>query len=104
MNSAALFWQACDREPTGRVAIATEAVSSTFGEVQARVSGLTHALVRLGVRPGDRVAIGGRNCPEFIEASWACSSVGAIAVPLNFRLTPHELALVCGVAQGGLTS
>jgi fatty-acyl-CoA synthase len=102
MNSAALFWQACDREPPGRVAIATEAVSSTFGEVRDRVSGLTHALVRLGVRPGDRVAIGGRNCPEFIEASWACSSVGAIAVPLNFRLTPHELALVCGVAQARL--
>ncbi|MBI4577251.1 MAG: long-chain fatty acid--CoA ligase [Planctomycetes bacterium] len=43
-----------------------------------------------GVRPGDRVAWVSRNRPEFFEALFACARLGAILVPVNWRLAPPE--------------
>lgn len=94
MNVAYLFWQACEKEG-GRVAIATETTQRSFAQLGARVGSLTHGLSRLGVNRGDRVAICGRNSLEFIEAFWAVMSLGAVAIPLNFRLAPKELEHLC---------
>jgi len=44
-----------------------------------------------GIEKGDRVAVLLENCPEFIELYLACSRLGAIFVPLNFRLAPTEI-------------
>ncbi|MGF1454990.1 MAG: class I adenylate-forming enzyme family protein [Alphaproteobacteria bacterium] len=49
-------------------------------------------LLRLGVRPGDRVAIAMRNLPEWPVAFFAGASLGAILVPLNGWWTGPELA------------
>ena len=35
-----------------------------------------------------------RNCPEFFEVQFACSKIGAICLPLNWRLTPNELSYI----------
>ena len=48
-------------------------------------------LQSLGIEKGDRVAVMLENCPEFIELYLACSRLGAIFVPVNFRLAPPEL-------------
>jgi fatty-acyl-CoA synthase len=48
-------------------------------------------LQSLGIEKGDRVAVMLENCPEFIELYLACSRLGAIFVPINFRLAPPEL-------------
>jgi fatty-acyl-CoA synthase len=48
-------------------------------------------LQSLGIEKGDRVAVMLENCPEFIELYIACSRLGAIFVPVNFRLAAPEL-------------
>lgn len=55
----------------------------TYAEHRRLVAGLAGWLVEQGVEPGDRVAIGMRNYPEWVISFWAVMSVGAIAVPLN---------------------
>lgn len=46
---------------------------------------------RFGVQPGDRVAILGANCPEWVISFWAAISLGAIAVGLNGWSTGPEI-------------
>ncbi|MCW1958522.1 MAG: fatty-acid--CoA ligase FadD5 [Mycobacterium sp.] len=73
----------------------------TWVELERRVTGLASALHRRGVGSGDRVMILMLNRPEFVETCLAATMLGAIAVPVNFRLTPPELAYLvedCGSA------
>ncbi|MCP3872566.1 MAG: long-chain fatty acid--CoA ligase [Desulfobacteraceae bacterium] len=48
-------------------------------------------LQSIGIEKGDRVAVMLNNCPEFIDLFLACSRLGAIFVPINFRITSVEL-------------
>jgi fatty-acyl-CoA synthase len=64
----------------------------TWGELDRRVTALADALGRRGVAFGDRVLILMLNRTEFIESFLAINLLGAIAVPVNFRLTPPEIA------------
>jgi fatty-acyl-CoA synthase len=48
----------------------------------------------MGIEKGDRVAVMLKNCPEFIELYLATSRLGAIFVPINFRLAGPELAYI----------
>ena len=73
----------------------------TWAELHRRVSGLAAALHRRGVGSGDRVMILMLNRPEFVETCLAATMLGAIGVPVNFRLTPPELAYLvedCGTS------
>src|SRR5213593_2134019 len=62
--------------------------AETMRHVDAFAAALVH---RLGVAPGDRVAIAMRNYPEWVVAFAAITSVGAIAVSLNAWWTADEL-------------
>jgi len=66
----------------------------TFREVDERVNRLSSALARLGVGPGDRVAILSLNCHQFYEFYYGVPQVGAVVVPINFRLPPHEVKYI----------
>lgn len=63
----------------------------SFKELFDRVNRLAHALIRVGVRPGDRVAILNYNEPRYVESLFAIWKVGAIAVPLNHLFKGREL-------------
>jgi fatty-acyl-CoA synthase len=63
----------------------------TWAELYRRTAALATALHGLGVTRGERVVIGVTNRIEFIEAVLAANYLGAIAVPLNFRLTAPEV-------------
>ena len=64
----------------------------SFAEWIAKVDALGAALVgHFGIAPGDRVAIGMRNYPEWVTAFAAITSVGGIAVSLNAWWTAEEL-------------
>ncbi len=76
--------------------------STTWAELDRRVTGLADALSRRGVRFGDRVMILMLNRPEFVEATLAASQLGAIAIPVNFRLTPPELAFLVQDCQAAV--
>ncbi len=66
----------------------------TWADLRGRVSALAGALSRRGVGFGDRVMILMLNRAEFVEAMLATNMLGAIAVPLNFRLTPPEIGFL----------
>ena len=59
-----------------------------------RAAGLAAGLHSDGARPGDRIALVSRNAPQYIEALFACWWAGLIAVPVNAKLHPKELAFV----------
>jgi acetyl-CoA synthetase len=54
----------------------------TYAETSERVTKLAEGLVRLGVEPGDRVAVYMPMCPDVAVASHACAHIGAIQVPI----------------------
>jgi fatty-acyl-CoA synthase len=79
-----------------KTAIVDGELRLSYAAYQARVNQLSHALVRAGVEPGDRVCILSPNSHYFLESFYATSQIGAILVPLNYRLVPadHEYILL----------
>ncbi len=89
-------------------AIRCGARSVTYAELDDRSNRLAQALLAAGVEPGDRVAHLDRTAPEIIELLFATSKIGAVTVPLNWRLAPAELETIvadagCGVMIAGPT-
>lgn len=66
----------------------------TWGEFAAQVDRLSEALSRRGLKSGDRLALLTDNQPEFLVALYAANRLGAIVVPLNFRLAAPEIAFI----------
>lgn len=85
--------QRAKRSPNRR-AITFEGTTITYGELQARIDRTATVLREGGVRSGDRVGYLGVNHPAFIETMFATARLGAIFVPLNFRLTGPELVFI----------
>jgi fatty-acyl-CoA synthase len=82
-------------------AIRFEGATITWAELHERIGALAAAFTRCGVRKGDRVAVLMTNRPEFVEATLAANALGAVAVPVNFRLTSDEAGYIlrhCGAA------
>jgi long-chain acyl-CoA synthetase len=63
----------------------------SYRRLTNEVDRLARALVAIGVREGDRVALHMGNAPELVIAYYACFRAGAIAAPLNTRFKAAEL-------------
>jgi fatty-acyl-CoA synthase len=63
-------------------------------EFDGRVNRMAHALGKLGIGKGERVAVLMLNSGEFLEIFFACAKTGAIMVPINFHLAAPELMYV----------
>jgi len=63
-----------------------------------RVERLAAALSALGVVAGDRIAVLSENNPEFVDLYGAAAWLGAILVPINWRLSADEIAYIVGDA------
>ena len=94
MNIGSLLTKA-SRLHGDRLAIQYGEQRLTYAELDQRIGRLAQALQILGVRPGDRVAIVQRNGPTLFETLLACFRAGAVAVPINVRLHPEEVAFIC---------
>jgi bile acid-coenzyme A ligase len=79
------------------VAIDGRASTFTWSWLDRRSSQLAGALRARGVSEGDRLAIGLRNSPEFLLATFAAWKLGAVPVPVRWDLPEWELARVVGV-------
>ncbi|MFC1874387.1 AMP-binding protein [Chloroflexota bacterium] len=79
-------------------AIVFEGNRFTFGQLNDRVNRLGNALVKLGVKSGDRVALLQVNSNQCVETYFAVAKLGAIYVPLNFRAKGEELAYMLNTA------
>src|SRR5271166_6840578 len=68
--------------------------SLTFHKWNDRSCKLANALVGLGLRKGDRLAVLAYNCLEWMEIYAAAAKAGLIAVPINFRLVGREMRFI----------
>ena len=71
----------------------------TYEQFFARCDHWSVALQRLGVRKGDRVAYVSLNTSSHLESFYAVPQIGAVLVPINFRLHPQEIKYIvrhCG--------
>jgi acyl-CoA synthetase (AMP-forming)/AMP-acid ligase II len=66
----------------------------TYREAAAATNRLANALAGAGLTPGDRFAVLSKNSIEMVYLYYAGSKVGAVPVPLNFRLAPPEWSYI----------
>ena len=66
----------------------------TFSELNQHINLVANALLGLGVRKGDRVALLLMNGAEFVESFFGAAKIGAVVVPLNWRLVADELEFI----------
>ena len=59
-----------------------------------RVAALAGGLADRGVGPGDVVGLLSYNCPEMLETVFAANHLGAIAMPINWRLAAAEVRYI----------
>ena len=59
-----------------------------------RVNSMAQALLKMGVKKGDKVAIWMSNIPEWVYVHFACVKIGAPLIPLNTRYRSHELEYI----------
>jgi acyl-CoA synthetase (AMP-forming)/AMP-acid ligase II len=95
-----------------RVMLEFEGERITYGEMARRSRDLAAGLRLRGVGRGDVVALLAYNCPEFLETIFAANYLGAVAMPINWRLAAPEVryilehsrarVLVCDEALVGL--
>jgi fatty-acyl-CoA synthase len=78
----------------GKEAVVCGDARMDYQTLAERVWQLCQGLISLGLRRNERVAIIHENSNEFLEAYFAAAHLGAILVPLNFRLAPRELAMI----------
>lgn len=66
----------------------------TFREVDDRANAIADALLARGIKKGDRVGILMMNSVEFFESFMGMAKIGAVSVPLNWRLVADELSYI----------
>jgi len=66
----------------------------TYGEMAARAAALAGGFHERGVRAGDIVGLLSYNCSEFLETIFAANHLGAIAMPINWRLAAPEIRYI----------
>jgi acyl-CoA synthetase (AMP-forming)/AMP-acid ligase II len=71
----------------------------TYREINERVNRLAHHLTALGIKKGDPVGFMFLNSNQFVEIFFATQKIGALAVPLNFRMVPREVKWVLDNAR-----
>jgi fatty-acyl-CoA synthase len=72
---------------------------SNYGEVEKRVHRLMNVLLKLGVKPGDRIATCAWNHQRHLELYFAVPAVGAVLHTINFRLAREQLLYIINHAQ-----
>ncbi len=77
-----------------RRALRFEGRDWTYGQLQREIEDCAGRLAAIGIVKGDRVAFLGHNQPMFLFVLFASARLGAIFVPLNFRLTGPELGFM----------
>ena len=72
---------------------------ATYSQWAQRSAGLAARFRSLGLQPGDRVLLFMRNHPRYLEVLWAAWWAGLVAVPVNAKLHPAEVAWIIDNAQ-----
>lgn len=71
----------------------------TYKELNEKVNQVSHSLLNMGIKKGDRIAVISRNSPEMVILSYALIKIGAWITPLNFMLKPQEISQLVHFSQ-----
>jgi long-chain acyl-CoA synthetase len=93
-NLAALLAHAARNWPQLPAVAEGDRALHSYSDLAQRAARLAAGLANAGLFAGDRVALVSRNAPAYIEALFACWWAGLVAVPINAKLHPQELAFV----------
>ncbi|QDH34666.1 class I adenylate-forming enzyme family protein [Porphyrobacter sp. YT40] len=93
----------CAQRHAHRLATVDGTQRLTWSELDARVASLARWMLSRGIAPGDRIALLLTDGAPFLTVLLAAGRIGAIAVLLNWRLAPAELAWICGDAEPAMT-
>jgi len=88
------FLRYAEQQYPQRTAVVCGKERFTYAQFAGRVGRLAGALRKLGIQPGDRVAFLSTNCHRLLEAYYGVLEAGAVLLPLNIRLSTHELAYI----------
>jgi long-chain acyl-CoA synthetase len=77
-----------------KLALACGDTRLTYAQLVVKAENVARAWLLQGLRPGDRIALHLRNGSELATCYYACFAAGFVAVPVNNRLTPEEIAYV----------
>src|SRR3990170_1894634 len=89
-----LFLAKRARLEPNKIGLIFEGREITYKEWNERANRAANAFAGLGVKPGDRVGLLLMNSPEFLECFFGLARIGAVVVPLNWRLAPPEIAFI----------
>ncbi|WP_026437535.1 long-chain-fatty-acid--CoA ligase [Acidovorax sp. JHL-9] len=98
LSASVAYWARLDPE---RLAIVYEDQRISYGDLMARVHHLAAHLRRQGIQSGDVVALLMKNSAAFMELTMAIGHVGAVVLPLNYRLSAAEVGYI--VQHAGAT-
>lgn len=93
MNIGLTLSRNANRTPE-KTAIIFEEETLSFQALNQEVNRLAHGLVKLGIQKGDHVAMMQMNTDQFAIVYYAIMKVGAVAVPMNVRLTASEVSYI----------
>ncbi len=77
-----------------RTAVVFEETRYTYSEFNARINRCAHALLGLGCRNGDHLAVLADNCAKYLEAYFAAAKIGMTVTPVNVRLGDDEIVFI----------
>jgi acyl-coenzyme A synthetase/AMP-(fatty) acid ligase len=95
MSMIESLYETLDQNPQD-VAVLFSCGRYTYGDLLKGMERYASSLISVGIRPADRVVVRMRNHIEAVLLLLGCMRIGAIAVPLNTRLSAHELCKLLG--------
>lgn len=93
------LWELSVRRNPGKTALIFGEDRYTYAEADRRINRIATGLRARGVNPGDHVAFLFPNCPEIVLIYYAIQKLGAVAIPLNFRMVPREIGFLLSVSE-----
>ncbi len=93
MSWSAVLQHHAIRTPDKPIAV-FEGAAMSYREMAERAAALAGGFAKRGVGRGDVIALLAHNCTEFLETIFAANHLGAIAMPINWRLAPAEVGFI----------
>lgn len=75
---------------------------ATYAELLKQTQHFAGGLRQLGIKPGDNVAVYAPNCPQYLMYFYAIWQLGAVIVPINYKLHPNEVTWILDNANAQL--
>jgi long-chain acyl-CoA synthetase len=91
------------RDRGGAPALSGDGRTFSYADLDERSSRVARGLLAAGLGEGSRVGYVGKNSPEFFDVLFGAAKIGAVIAPVNWRLTPPEIAAVLTDAQAAVT-